>query len=291
MTADILSAKGTFDDSAAAIILQKYREHDEEKHKTLIEALNHLNKPQREDFRVVSIGVLCLVSQTKASTSKTKQTGAAKKKSDDKTQKDGAQQNGAQQNPLLANIDFTKPETFTQIFEIYDQLVADYLNLEEENRNSEAIVLLLQNSALYGDETIRKRLVGALVYVKDWPGLIKRWASKTGECWDGLTTFLDGLMPTGERILGASQGFRERARNYRHGDDSPDADEEEPAETTEVPLTFELASEEGSELPQADPTDQSVEATSSRKWGKPSKLALVTAIIVIASVITLAIIF
>ena len=186
---DLITTKGPMDNAGGSIIKLRYRKRNQENYQVLMRLLSHLTKPQKEDFNVVSI---CHLNLAKG-TGKEKVTSSKSEEFE------------SQHSQLLMGIDFTQGQTFSSLFELYDLIIHDFLELEKNNQaNSRTVVELLQKNSLYGDETMSKRLAGLLVRAEDWkeiPGRLVKEVAKIA------TEVAEGAAPTLNKIGGAIDNF------------------------------------------------------------------------------------
>ena len=194
---DLLSGKGILDDSAGSIIFTKFREMRKEgKYQALMRLLDCLNKPQRDDFVIVSIGHLTLTSQTKRDDLASLETQTA----------------GVKSNLQLLGIDFNDPKQFELLFKTYDYLVADFEKIEQGSSEAtdfcQQVVELVKRSNLYGNETLRKRWYGLMVSVRDWEEI-------PGQLVKALKKLDESLKEPMQRIENAALGLRAKTRRLR----------------------------------------------------------------------------
>lgn len=171
ITQDVFDVKGHWDDTVVNIIKAKFRKkRGEDAYQALMRLIGFLTEPEHQEFGVISIGVLAL-SHKEEPLAKRKAPKTAEKEKGKKSLSVVERNLG-----LFLDIDLNDPENYTILFDSYDFLISDFKQLEKEGRaNRDEVVQLMHLSSLYADNTVKKRLAGAWMHVRDWPATLRRW--------------------------------------------------------------------------------------------------------------------
>lgn len=201
---DVFNVKGHWDDSVFNLIKAMYRKvRGKKNYSALLRLIGFLTEPEHQEFGVISISELALTYKEEEPPAK------------GKASKPGEKEGG--KKPLsvveknfaffLNDFDFEKRENYTVLFESYDFLIRDFLQLEAKGRaNRDEVVRLMHLNSLYADETLKKRLAGVMLHVADWPATLKKWRKQ------GWAMFVVGLKAADKHL---NERFSERARASR----------------------------------------------------------------------------
>lgn len=180
ITQDVFNVKGHWDDTVVNLIKATYRKvRGEEAYGALMRLIGFLTVPEHQEFGVISIGALALTYKGEVNSAEKTLITANEEKSEKPLSI--VEKNFAF---FLKDFDFENKKNYSVLFKSWDFLVSDFQRLEAEARDANRdvtrneVVRLMHESSLYADETLKKRLAGALMHVRDWPATLRRWAKK-----------------------------------------------------------------------------------------------------------------
>jgi len=215
----ILSTEGVIDDAKGALILSHYKEKHPENHQALTRLLNLLSKKERDDIILVFVYIIAL-SKTRPS-GEVEETKPDAKKNKKKTKPDAKQETSIQylEQLKVTQIDWDNPKSFTKLFGIINDLVAEFNKRSQEGEfNYQQAVKLLTDLNLYGDPTLGKKIAGALAAWKRGKGQDSQFFEKLGDWLRKVDAKLTEPVETVQQFAETSQQEAEDAwaeRNLR----------------------------------------------------------------------------